>query len=420
MYAGYLEYAGVEIINDARAAAYGAAAGIGITCDECPEISGAVGDDPYDWYGGAGEEAPWWDPTRPESRQFLGVLAEEVTGLEDAQAEREPTDLIGDGVALGPLRRKGREMAFTVHLVARDEAGVSYGIAWLASALRGGACAESACQGDEMCMFAYCPISPRGTDEIRHLYDVGLMEGPKIEERQTLSGGGILAKTTFTLVAANPLIYSDPLPGAKWVQLDKGANLYGIDPDAVYERCRDPRSCVEDPECDQPKMPPRPPVPRSPCLPKGKGNFRQTLITVEPESAPEWHELVPLIELEPGSRDMRRLIVRFWSNPTGTDCTKLSDPCAACFDVQVPYVPKKSVLTVDGRTQRARVECPPDKDTGTRAVGTPQMYGPGGRSFTWPVFQCPTGICVEVLSERETTAKDAKVKVELVARGDAS
>lgn len=416
----YMDFAGVEIINSARAAAYAAAAGIAIACETCPELAGAVGDDPYDWYGGVQESAPWFDPTRLESNRFLGVLGLGVTGLEDAQVDRSPTPLVGDGVSLGPLRRKGREMAFTVGLVCLDEAGVSYAIAWLAAALRGGACADSVCQGDPMCMFAYCPTSPSGSNEIRHLYDTGLLEGPRIESRTYLSGGEIIAQASFTLEAATPYIFSEPLPGVTdWVALDDGATLYGIDPDEVYERCKPARPCVDDPQCEQPRTPPRPPLPRSPCVPSGEANFRQSMIPLDPRSAPEWFEMVPVVQVEPGKRDMRRLIVRFWNNPSGADCGKVSDPCAACFDISVPYVPKGSLLTVDGRTQRATVECP-QQDNGEVAVGTPAIYGPAGKAFEWPVFTCPTGVCVEVLSQREHTASDARVRVLLVARGDAS
>ena len=420
MWDGYVEFAGVELVNSARVGAYAAAHGIDIACDDCGELADALGDDPYDWYSGVQDDAPWIDRTRPESRRFLGVLGLGVTGLEDAQVVRQPSDLIGDGVSLGPLRRKGREMAFTVGLLALDEAGLSYAIGWLAMALRGGACEASTCQGDELCVFAACPTSPGGSEELRRLFDVGLIDGPRIESRTFLPGGAILANASFVLLAATPQIFSEPLPGVvDWVPLNEGPVLYGIDPDEVYAQCKDAVPCVDDPECARPRMPPRPPVPRSPCLPKGKANFRQTLFRLDPRSAPEWFELVPVVELEPGRRDLRRLIIRFWNNPAGADCAKLSDPCAACFDISVPYVPKGSVLLVDGRTQRAMVQCP-QEETGLVATATPQLYGPAGRSFEWPVFTCPTGVCVEVLSQREHTAVDARVRVSLVARGDAA
>jgi hypothetical protein len=417
---GYADYAGVELINTARVAAYSAAHGITIECDDCPELADAVGDDPYDWFAGVQDSAPWVDPTRPESREFLGVLGLGVTGTEDAQVSRQPTDLIGDGVALGPLRRKGREIAFTVGLVCLTEHALSYAIGWLASVLRGGACGASACQGDALCMFAACPQSPGGSDELRHLYDVGLLEGPKIDSRTYLPGGSLMAQATFTLVAATPQIFSEPLPGVvDWLPLAKGAVLYGVDPDLVYAQCKSAKPCVQDPKCPQPRTPPRPPMPRSPCLPKGKANFRQTLFRLDPRSAPDWFEMVPVVEVEPGKQDMRRLIIRFWNNPSGSDCGKLSDPCQACFDISVPYLPKGSVLMVDGRTQRALVQCP-QEDTGLVASASPELYGPAGRAFEWPVFSCPTGVCVEVLTQREATASDARVRVSLVARGDAA
>ncbi|TBO60918.1 hypothetical protein EYS09_03880 [Streptomyces kasugaensis] len=414
MLADYMDLAGTEIVNSARAAVYARARGVPVQCDPCPELPAALGDMPY--VDPATDGAPWYDRAVPESAGVLGLLGLSVAGFDSAPVSREPTQLIGDGAALGPVRRKHREIAYTALLIAVDEGSLSYGLEWLSSTLQGSACGPATCGGDEMCTFSCCPVD--GERELRHLYDVGLLDWPQVTDTQYLAGGAVLAKVTFSLAAGTPWIYREPLATRSegWVPLGDGEIVPFTDPDQVYDQCLTPRPCLDDPLCPPPALPPRPPAPVSPCFPTGLDDFRRTRIQVSPLEQPSWLETVPVLEVQTGSHEMRRLVVRFWANPQGNPCSDYNDPCNACTDINISYLPGGSTLTVDGRVQRSVVECP-QEPIGT-ATTAPTVFGPRGSSMQYPTFSCPTGLCIEVWSRLEFTAPDARARVLLVPRSD--
>jgi hypothetical protein len=421
MWEGYMDLGGQEIVNSARAYAYGTAAGLTMACEPCEAVPAAVGDGPY--YSPQEDGAPWYDPTQLESADFLGVLGLGAVGLGSAPVSRTPVELVGPGSALGPLRRTAREMAFTVALIVRDEAALSYALAWLAATLRGSSCSFEACGGAAMCMFSACPQDSDtgdlpGTAQLRHLYDVGLLDGPTLGEVKRVGTAFQIAEVTFTLVAGKPWIYREPLvtSPAGWVTLgDSG--VVRFDPDSVYAACAAPVPCLTDPHCPAPPLPPRPPVPVSPCYPTGIDNFRRTVVQLDALDAPDWLELVPVLEVATGSDVMRRLTIRFWANAQNLPCDQVTDPCSACLDITVAYLPPGATLTLDARVQRSVVDCPQGTIGSTQS--TPVLYGAQGRAMQWPAFECPTGLCIEILSKFDATAPDARARVSLVPRQDA-
>lgn len=426
MWDGYLQLAGNEVVNTARAVAYARAAGLPVTCEPCDSVAEAMGDDPY-WTLQEGT-APWYDDAVPASKGFYGVFGLDVSGFNSSTITRSPTPLIGDGAALGPARRNHREIAWTVALITAGEAELSYAMEWLSTVLLGTQCEGRSCNGDEICVFSACPGSTPvppgdrgvlGDHEIRHLYDVGVLSAPSITEKQWLGGGRFLwATVTFTLAAAKPWVYRDPLAtNVDWVALGTGELVPNVDPDQVYQQCLQPEPCATDPMCPTPPMPPKPPQPLSPCYPRGLGTFRRSRIQVSPLDQSAWLETVPVLEVRTGSNAMRRLLVRFWANPQNNPCGSFQDPCNACADINVSYVPAGSTLRVDGRVQRSVVECP-QFPIGT-ATSTPVIYGAEGAHFSWPTFPCPTGLCIEVWSRSDFTASDATARVLLVPRADA-
>ncbi|MFD3978240.1 hypothetical protein ACFWR6_06605 [Streptomyces griseus] len=358
------------------------------------------------------DPAPWYDPAVPESAHFLGVMGIDAAGFSSSTRSRTPVQLIGDGAALGIARRSHRELAYTVLLLAREERALPYAQEWLSAALQGAPC-EGECLGDEIGVFSCCPEGD-GLRELRHLYGVGLIDGPDITSVRYMDEG-LIAEATFVLAAA-PWIYREPLAGlGDWITLRDGA-LLTYDPDEVYADCVDPTPCLTDPLCPAPPLPVRAPVPVDACYPTGAAEFRRSVVSLTPDDQPEWLETVPVLELETGATALRRLVVRFWANPLGSDCMDVADPCAACTDIQIPYLPPHATLRVDGRTQQAEVTCAAGSQDSV--TSTPTLYGPLGQSFEWPVFSCPTGLCIEILSTAATTSPEARARVLLVPRSD--
>lgn len=415
----YAELGCTELINSVRAATYAQLYCLPIECDACPEIPCALGHgdpiDPYTPYvDPVTDQAPWFDPAVPESANLLGFMGLDVSGFNSSTLGRTPVPLVGDGSALGIARRSHRVITYTVLMIVRDECALSYGLGWLAAVL--GGCCDDGCNGAQLDVFACCPTCD-GCTAMRNLQDVALLEGPSVDSMEYLTDG-ILVKLTFSLIAGKPWIYRNPLPASEtWHDLTAGT-LVTLNPDTVYDQCVQPGDCLEDPLCPSPSLPSRVPVPVDPCYPTGSATFRRTVISIPTNDVPNALQMVPVLELEVGATDLRRLIVRFRASLTGTDCNDpLADPCGICGDLQVPYLPAGSFLTVDGRTQRATLEC------STPGVGSstssPPLYGAKGDAFQWPVWSCPEGMCIEILTTSATTGAGTRARVLMVTRSDA-
>ncbi|MFC1418740.1 hypothetical protein [Streptacidiphilus cavernicola] len=412
-YEGYLDLGGNEVVNNARVRAAASAYGIAFgDCDPCSDmLPEALCGEEYATPD-TGDQAPWYDPTRPESARFLGVFGLSVTGLSSNPVARTPVELPGDGALLGPIRRTHREIAYTVQLLALDQSALVYGREWLASVLRGDVCGTDGCQGAEMTFFASCPCEEdceglTGRQELRVLCDVGLLEGPTpgtddnalialsaagCDSAQSGACGPALAATCdFTLVAGKPRIVHPAVRTAPTcTTLHLGDKLPGYDPDAAIAKCPPPvADCLVDPLCAAPPLPPQPPVPRDPCYPTGAFNAVRSFLSVDATCMADWLDHVPVVEVYAGNKALRRMTVRFHMNPAALPCAANVDPCNACVDLDLPYLPAGSTLTLDGRVQRASVDC---------TTATPVLFGARGTAFSWPTFSCPSGFCVEVIT----------------------
>lgn len=291
----YAELGCSELINSVRATAYAQAYCLPVGCDACPDLPDVLGHEPYT--DPVTDDAPWYDPTIPESAGILGVMGLDVSGFRTSTIARDPVQLVGDGAALGVARRAHRQIVYTVLLIALDECALSYGLGWLAAALDGPGCGTS-CDGEVLTTYACCPTGD-GSGERRYLYDVGLLEGPSVTSVDYVDDV-LLARVTFTLAAAKPWIFREPVSSTTpWQQLVTGAEV-DVDPDEIYGLCADPGDCLDDPTCPLPPMPVRPPVPVDDCYPIGSDVFRRTVISIPPEDMYQWLEVVPVLELETG------------------------------------------------------------------------------------------------------------------------
>lgn len=425
MFAGYLQYNGVEIINSSRAAAYSRSLGITDVACDCDGLRYALDDDEYTSVDA--NSAPWWDPAAPDSKDFAGFVGLGVKGLSKTVASHSVVPLTTGGGALHPLRRAHREIQFQVLALAKTECALSYGFSWLAAALRGSAC-NPHCGGDQMCFFTCCPScdepDPEGNDDCynnatqywRSLYNVGLldMEDPTNVKRVS---GGWLAEITFTMAAGNPNIYREPVVVADGPRPDQILPNYE-DP-GVPPHCLEPVDCLKDPiaDCPPPPAPPMPPVPVDRCWPTGPFTAARVIMPIPRDTLAVWLESVPLISINSGSRTLRRVTLRWYENPLGHDCATDLNPCGACAEVNIAYIPRQSTFVLDGRTETVSVDCPGGTGAST---AEPAVYGRGGTPFVWPVFSCDSGACLEIIAQANSIADDIYIQVAYVQREDAA
>lgn len=468
MYPGWASFAGVELINNERAAAY--STGITVTC-RCPNLPASLGDAPY--IAPELDNAPWYDPGVSESPRFWGVLGLDATGASDGTVDRQWTELLSDGGVPGALRRGSKEVAFKVLLIAADDPGLSYGMAWLASALRGSECGL-ACTGDTLCMYVACPtapmlpsdlpgcasgvpdpqwrpdqgspLGPGGNQLVRSLFDAVLLDGPTVASRQRLPGG-IVAEVNFTIKAGVPYWYRDPVlvirgdgsgrpqPGI-YNDVIPNYDPWGIvgDGSGWREKCPVPASCIDgDPFCTPDKAP-APPVypamPPDPCFPNNPAFWANTgnpqgykftaaraIFAVPPHLGADWLEKVPIIRMFTGSKSWTRVIFRWYDNGRGEPCTGDSiDPCYACTEINIPYIPRNTSLVLDGRTRQAVMDCG-EGQAGSTLV-EPRMYGWEGGLFEWPVFDCSSAMCCEIITEISSVNTGAVIEIDLASRQD--
>lgn len=398
--AGWMAYDGTEIINSARLSRYlatsGCANGAPPICVPCPELVAEVSDPPF--FSPEVDGAPWVDPATPVSAEFLGVGGIDIEGL-----WMQPYQVV-DGVIV-------RDMSIRVVLAGRSEAAVSYGLAWLAQALNGSYCPTGSCIGGELCVAVACPTET-APDPVRTLVDVIALEKPQVVQIWA-SSGITWWEVEFVLRARNAGMYQD-------AQIQLGFSVASGEVETVnlievYEGCGEVAPCATDPECPRPPVPEIPQPPIDACYPQDDFQAHRQIASVANMAVPSWLELVPVITIAAGGAALRNVTVRFYQNPLGLSCSDLIavDPCTACTDITVLYVPPGGETLIDGRVSRAQTNCIGGD------VDVPSLYGPGGRTFNWPSFSCGYGLCVEVLAASGADA-EAMVSVDLYTRWEAA
>ncbi|HZP15583.1 MAG TPA: hypothetical protein VFA96_07160, partial [Nocardioides sp.] len=119
------------------------------------------------------DPAPWYDPDRPESDDFLGLRLD----LELVPAAKRPvTPLVRGGASVGAVTYGVRVLQATGEAYAMSRAGMEYGERWLARALLGSA----GCGDDVAVILPTCP--PDDVDDpdgyLRELAGIGVVDGP--------------------------------------------------------------------------------------------------------------------------------------------------------------------------------------------------------------------------------------------------
>lgn len=147
----------------------------------------------------ATDGAPWYDPARSATADFLGMYPLGVAGIDDSTRSAEMTDLVGDGAVAGRTRRDAREMRFETLMLSKSEEGLDAGLSWLESALDSFRCDGSAsdCTPGSLEFFSSCP-SPQ---EVSPANQVALWDGtnPAAESARWTGSFGATFTSTGTL-----------------------------------------------------------------------------------------------------------------------------------------------------------------------------------------------------------------------------
>lgn len=158
-------FSGVEIVNGHRVFAYinnGLIPGfslpsgncLGQCADGCNDCCLCAALDVDTFVSPQDDGAPWVDPTRLDSRDFLGIYgAPELPSV----LRRDLGEYARGGASVGPLRPRPRTIAFTGTMFAVNQRGMAYGERWLTEVLSGLRCPED-CAADELRLVTGCPF----------------------------------------------------------------------------------------------------------------------------------------------------------------------------------------------------------------------------------------------------------------------
>jgi hypothetical protein len=169
--------------------------------------------------------APWYTPDHPESAHFWGWMVERVEDVATAPITRAVTERVSSfgGSVLGPLRKRGRAMRFTLIGFGAYEAAMDYGYRWLSDNLT---TEGAACELCDMTFRIACPelgAHPTYTewDQGRWTFkDVGIIDGPTYEDPPNPDARGSIRRVSFTMVASIPYGFKCPesvLQNMTWI-----------------------------------------------------------------------------------------------------------------------------------------------------------------------------------------------------------
>lgn len=420
----YASLNGVEVVNTARTVAYlqgglkPDSMAIAANCG-CPGLRELIGCDEA-YVDPQTDNAPWYSDDHPESKDYAGFFVTEFEGM-SSPFERNVSQNVADGGALGRSRIGSRTMTWRGFLLGANCCAVAYGFRWLAHTLRtSNAC--GGCAGGDLELLVCCPAVDTvddyggydegygplsgGSDAVeafRTLKSVALLEGPVIvSERRTAGGcsgvgggcgGSVIMEVEFSLVAANPWLYRPEVPIVNCIPFTEAT----------------PRITVEEPDCPPVdcgqdlfalylnargcSVPTLPPVAtyQIDCLQQPVDLERAIYITVPRTSWREFEEAVPYIVIETGAFYLSDLQLGFYTSTSGDPCGDLgtNGPLCdvVCDKLTILALPAESRLIIDGRTRTMSVVC----QTNIAFPGERFTLG----AFSWPVFDC-YGFCLEL------------------------
>ncbi len=442
----YFSLCGVELWNQARLKAYMdhgvTPAGARLRVDGCEALPDVIPCEEHRPPTPAGyelpeiDDAPWYDPTVPESRNFAGLLVTDMSI--SSPVNRRLVQNVGHGAVLGRMRHPGRTIDVEGWLVGKTCCAANYGLKWLTQALLGDLCDCDGCDahflsccpevsGEDACLVldgvtyvrpASTPEYQRASDFVRNMYRVGLLDGPEVVQCRGIGCGcgcATLTKVEFTLGVGTPWQYLEPTVVAENLVLGS------CDPDvctvewvkdpSCADRC-EPADCTADPLAPSTPAPPRArtPLAAGVCIPLSQ---QRTCIEVNATNEREWFESTLNIEVSAGSEPLRNLMVRLFENPAGLTCCDGSafGDCLPCSSLYVRYVPAGGTIRIDGEKREARMRC-----FGVAEVDASTLvYTVEGGGLRWIDLAC-TPYCLAVDTDCFNTAADASISVWQVQR----
>lgn len=151
-------------------------------------------------------DAPWYEGARPESAEFLGLMAHDIRL--DSIAVRGVVPKVSVGATIGRLRLRHRIVSVRGLMLAQTAQGQAYGESWLRDVLAG---AVVGCAPDTLRILLSCP--PDGSPaapQWRTLRRVGVVDGPNFGPVGEV-GECFMQEVQFQIAAGVPWLLGDEI-----------------------------------------------------------------------------------------------------------------------------------------------------------------------------------------------------------------
>lgn len=224
----------------------------------------------------------------------------------------------------------------------------------------------------------------------RQLRKASCIDGPRtIREYEPSSGA--MEEVEFSFSTA-PYVYGlvTPVLSVKGSTVKKDVRTAEVfELSKTMAVCTVPKraALIRDPDCPAIPVPPRSNVAVASCKPDPAYQSSYAL-SIPDELIPLWAEAVPILSLTTGSIAARKARVRYVPRPLPGQAPVDLDPCSACGEFVIDYIPAHSTFTLDGVEERAYI-------TQAGGVVTDAGHLLSGMTpttlFTWPVLTCGTG-----------------------------
>lgn len=381
MFDGYLELGGTEVLNRERTVYYieKFLPNYAVKCYDKRGFWRAIRETSLAWVDPQTDFAPWYTVHDVDSKDFYGVYPTGISGIDDSTREVQSTELSGDGAVHSAPRFGSKEIRVRGIALAKTEAAMNSGLAWLRSTLEGANCVTGPaqnCGGTEILYFTDSPAadSTAATGPLidrfaRLMYGVTTLSGPRVVS-QLNPRMGVAYEIEFVLNAAQPWAFTTSKPVA---------TTNGVTPDTVPEdNCAAVADAYDDLVVDpaNPTVihPPRPPSLPGVALPSTWKRYR---MEVAQQYTARHGRVVPTIQVVAGDSARRLIRVRFYRENALA--------CEYDGEFLITYMPMRSILTIDAITKSIRILL----DGAEREVPAGNLVmGSNGRPPKWPILAC--------------------------------
>jgi hypothetical protein len=225
----------------------------------------------------------------------------------------------------------------------------------------------------------------------RQLRAVTCIAGPTtIEEYEPSTGA--MERVEFSFSADVPHVYGLPREVVSVLGTQITKNMHDSEAYLLTKMmpvCTVPKqpALIMDPDCPAVPLPPRSNVSVSSCA--ADPDYYKSYALAIPDSAiPLWSEAVPIMTIRTDAKAARKVLVRFVPRPFDSQIASDLDPCSACGEFVIDYIPPYSTFTLNGMEERAYITQKGNKvtDAGHLLSGMTTTT-----LFQWPVLTCGTG-----------------------------